>query len=143
MNKCVNECIRSWCISFLSPQLPEAARLVSSPARRQVPGLGAGAHLLGRTPRAAASPLPPWPPDRASLAPTLALHPPGLLLRVDPRSRGAARSRTPVRSPRPRTAAANGDGRVGPPREPRPRAAEGCWFSEPAAATASGLLCDW
>lgn len=61
MNKCVNECIRSWCISFLSPQLPEAARLVSSPARRQVPGLGAGAHLLGRTPREAASPLPPWP----------------------------------------------------------------------------------
>lgn len=37
MNKCVNECIRSWCISFLSPQLPEAARLVSSPARRPGP----------------------------------------------------------------------------------------------------------
>lgn len=124
MNKCVNKCVRTWCISFPSPQLPEAAHLVSSPARRQVPRLGAGTHLLGRTPRAAASPLPPWPPDGASLAPALAPHPPGLLLPMDPRPRRAARSRTPVRWPRPRAAAANGDGWVGPPREPRPRAIE-------------------
>ena len=73
---------------------PGTVHPVSSLPRRQGPRLGADTHLLGRVLPAAASAVPPWPPDGASRAQALAPYPPGLLLPVDTLWGGAEESRT-------------------------------------------------
>lgn len=83
--------------------------------------VGVETHLLGRALRRAASPVPPWPGDRASRAQELASHPPGPLVPMDPRSGGAAGPALASADPTHAAALANGGGGVGPPpREPRP-----------------------
>ena len=60
----MNERVKSRRIPFWSPQVAGTARPFSSPPERQILRLWADTHLLGRALRAAASPVPPWPPRR-------------------------------------------------------------------------------